>query len=118
MPTTSPECQDDLLFYAEHTFGAAESISDPMSENAVIQWGEKSAYVWTAVKNAALLREKAMGFMQPLVGRSDVPTIAIFNTLNWDRSGLVTVYIDHEILPTNKNSRCWMTRGVRFRPRL
>ncbi|MBK8493176.1 MAG: hypothetical protein IPL49_20405 [Saprospirales bacterium] len=96
------ECQDDLLFYDEHTFGAAESISDPMSENAVIQWGEKSAYVWTAVKNAALLREKAMGFMQPLVGRSDVPTIAIFNTLNWDRSGLVTVYIDHEILPTNK----------------
>ncbi|MBK7410023.1 MAG: hypothetical protein IPJ40_19415 [Saprospirales bacterium] len=40
--------------------------------------------------------------MQPLVGRSDVPTIAIFNTLNWDRSELVTVYIDHEILPTNK----------------
>ncbi|MCB9282710.1 MAG: hypothetical protein H6563_01440 [Lewinellaceae bacterium] len=104
-------CTDDLLFYDEHTFGAAESISDPMSENAVIQWGEKSAYAWTAVKNAALLREKAMGFIQPYIERSDVPTIAVFNTLNWPRPGLVTVFIDHQILPTNKKFRILDDKG-------
>jgi len=36
--------QDDLLFYEEHTYGAAESISDPMAENAQVQWGEKAAW--------------------------------------------------------------------------
>lgn len=91
---------DNLMFYDEHTFGAAESISDPLAENSVIQWGEKAAYAWTAVKEASLLREKGMGFIQPFIGKSDVPTIAIFNTLNWNRSGLVKVYIDHGILPT------------------
>ena len=55
---------DNLLFYEEHTFGAAESISDPLAENAQIQWGEKSAYVWTAVKESALLREEAFGLVQ------------------------------------------------------
>ncbi len=90
---------DNLLFYDEHTFGAAESISDPLAENSVIQWGEKAAYAWTAVKESSLLKEKAMGFVQPFIKNSDVPTIAIFNTLNWNRSGLVTVFIDHDILP-------------------
>lgn len=93
---------DNLLFYDEHTYGAAESISDPLAENSVIQWGEKAAYAWTAVKESSLLREKAMGFMQQFISKSNVPTIAIFNTLNWKRSGLVTVYIDHEILPQGK----------------
>lgn len=93
---------DNLLFYDEHTFGAAESISDPLAENTVIQWGEKAAYAWTAVKESSLLREKAMGFIQQFIKKSNMPTIAIFNTLNWKRSGLVTVYIDHEILPQGK----------------
>lgn len=96
------ECYDNLLFYDEHTFGAAESITDPLAENSVIQWGEKSAYAWTAVKESSLLAEKAKGFIQPLIERSDVPTLAVFNTLNWKRSGLVTVFIDHEILPLDK----------------
>ena len=43
-----------------------------------------------------------MGFIQQFIEKSNVPTISIFNTLNWDRSGLVNVYIDHEILPQNK----------------
>ncbi len=94
--------QQDLVFYDEHTFGAAESISDPSSENSVIQWGEKSSYVWTAEKNNKLLREHAMGLLQPLIPRSERPTIFIFNSLNWKRSGYVEVYIDHEIIPENK----------------
>ncbi len=97
--------EDDLLFYAEHTFGAAESVSDPMAENSKVQWGEKSSYVWKAVVNSHLLREEAMGLIQPFLPRGNVPTIAIFNTLNWSRSGLVRVYIDHEMLPPNRDFR-------------
>lgn len=99
------EIMDDLLFYDEHTYGAAESISDPRCENSMVQWAEKSAYIWEAVKKSALLKEKAMGFIQPFLNKTEVPVITIFNTLNWQRSGLTEVYIDHEILPVNKEFR-------------
>ncbi|HJM85389.1 MAG TPA: glycoside hydrolase family 38 C-terminal domain-containing protein [Candidatus Marinimicrobia bacterium] len=112
------ECYDNLLFYDEHTFGAAESIRDPLSENQVIQWGGKSAYAWTAVQMSGLIREKAMGLIQPLIERSDVPTIAVFNTLNWNRSGLVEVFIDHDILPTNRESSITDAQGKKVEARL
>ncbi len=105
------DVQDDLLFYDEHTYGADASISDPLSENSVIQWNEKAAYAWDAVKRSSLLREKAMGVVQAMVPRFDNPSITIFNTLNWPRSGQVTVYIDHEILPTNKSFRIKDAKG-------
>jgi alpha-mannosidase len=97
--------QEALLFYDEHTFGAAESISDPGAENSMVQWGEKSSYAWEAVKSSALLREEAMGLLQSLVPRAASPTIAVFNTLGRARSGLVQTFIDHEILPMDRNFR-------------
>lgn len=97
--------QDALLFYDEHTFGAAESISDPMAENSKVQWMEKAAYVWDAVKNSRLLTEYGMGLIQPLLPRSKEPVITVFNTLNWQRSGLMQVYIDNEILPKSRSFR-------------
>ncbi len=93
---------DELLFYDEHTFGAAESIRDPLSENSIVQWGQKSAYAWTAFKESSLIQEKALGLMQEHISKINVPTIAVFNTLNWTRSGLVDVYIDHELLPRDR----------------
>ncbi len=94
---------DELFFYDEHTFGAAESITDPLSENSVVQWGQKSAYAWTAFKEASLLQEKVLGLLQQHIPKANVPTVAVFNTLNWKRSGLVEVYIDHEVLPAGRN---------------
>jgi alpha-mannosidase len=96
---------DALLFYDEHTFGAAESISDPMAENSMIQWGEKGSYAWEAVKRATMLREECLGLLQERIPRSQAPTIAVFNTLNWPRSGLVQVFIDHEMLPHDATFR-------------
>ena len=97
--------QEHLLFYDEHTYGAAESISDPMAENSMVQWAEKSAYVWEAVKQAGMLREEALGVLQPFLARAATPTVTVFNTLNWQRSGLVQVFIDHEILPADRDFR-------------
>ncbi len=97
--------QEQLLFYDEHTYGAAESISDPMAENSMVQWGEKSSYVWEAVKTAGMLREEAWGLLQDLVPRAEAPSIAVFNTLGWPRSGEIEVFIDHEILPLNRECR-------------
>jgi len=97
----SAAIQDALLFYQEHTFGASESISQPLSENSMIQWGEKSSYVWEAVKEQGLLREEALGLLQPYIRRYAEPTLVVYNTLNWPRSGQVKVFIDHEIIAEN-----------------
>ena len=94
-----------ILFWDEHTMGAAESIRDPLVENSVIQWAEKSAYVWEAAKETRILQEAAMGLIQPHFPRADVPTIVVCNTLNWPRSGVAEVYIDHQILPPGKSFR-------------
>ena len=99
------DVQENLMFYDEHTFGAAESIDDPLAENSQVQWSEKSAYVWTAVKDANLLREDAFGLFQEFLPRAEVPTIAVVNTLNWPRSGLAQVFIDHQILPPDREFR-------------
>jgi len=91
--------REALLFWDEHTMGAAESISEPLSENSVEQWAEKSSYVWEAFKENRLLQETALGLVQDHIPRNNKPSISVFNTLNWERSGLTEVYIDHEILP-------------------
>ena len=89
---------NSILFYDEHTFGAAESISDPYSENSMKQWAEKSSYAWEALKESRILREEAFGLLQNHVPRYSTPSISVFNTLNKERSGLVIVYIDNEII--------------------
>ena len=93
------EVNDNLLFYDEHTHGAAESVRDPLAQNTINQWGMKSAYAWDAAKQAAALEEKALAFIEPKLGRSDVPTIAVFNTLNWERSGMAQLFIQNAIVP-------------------
>jgi hypothetical protein len=98
----SKQISSDLAFYDEHTFGAAESISDPGIENSVVQWNEKAAYTWDAVKKNGILKEEIMGLIQDRLERFDCPTIRVFNTLSWQRSGTVKVYIDHQLLPSGK----------------
>ena len=96
-------CYDNLLFYTEHTFGADESISNPTSLNSKDQWSQKSSYVWTAFQQANLLREKAIGLVQPYVDLPEKASITVYNTLNWKRSGMVEAFIYHDILPLDKD---------------
>ena len=91
-----------LLFYDEHTFGAKESIWDPLCENSQVQWAEKSSYVWEGLKSAQMLYETAAGSLQGNLYRSDHPTLTIFNPLCWERSELIKVYIDFDIIPEDR----------------
>ena len=93
---------ENLLFYDEHTFGASESISDPLCENSQIQWAEKSAFVWEGLKRAQMLYETSAGLLQGDLPRGKHPTITIFNTMSRPRSGVVTMYIDFEVIPRGK----------------
>ncbi len=99
----SKQISTDLAFYDEHTFGAAESISDPRIENSMVQWNEKAAFTWDAVKKNGILREEIMGILQDNLPHLNLPTITVFNTLSRPRSGIVKLYIDHQLLPAGKS---------------
>jgi alpha-mannosidase len=90
---------DNILFYDEHTHGAAESVRDPLAQNTINQWGMKSAYAWDAAKQTYVLEEKALAFLEPALGKASTPTIAVFNTLNWKRSGLIRQFIPYSVIP-------------------
>ena len=65
-----------------------------------------------------LLGETVMGLLQSFVPKTDVPSVAVFNTLNWSYSGIAKVYIDHQLLPRDKFLKLRMRRGAAFLPRL
>ncbi len=94
-----------LLFWDEHTMGAAESISDPLAENSMVQWAEKSSYVWEAAKENHLLQEAAMGLIQAFIPLQETASVTVFNSQGHSRSGLVEIYVDHEIIPPGRDFR-------------
>jgi hypothetical protein len=93
---------ENALFYDEHTYGAAESISHPFSINSTRQWLQKGAYAWEALKKVTLLHEDALGRIQQYFRKADFPVIYVINSMGWDRSATVQLFIDNEILPKNK----------------
>ncbi|KAA3609501.1 MAG: hypothetical protein DWQ01_09215 [Planctomycetota bacterium] len=103
-----------LVFYGEHTYGAAESVRDPSAENSQIQWAQKSAFVWEAVKQTAMLKEKAFGLLQPALLRSVKPTIAVVNPDLVSRSGLARVFVDRTILSREQDFRIIDSEGVQI----
>lgn len=97
------EADKALLFYDEHTFGYAESVTAPLHESTMDQRALKESYAWEAFRRTRTIGEEAMGLLQGIIGRDpQYPTLAVFNTLNWTRAGLVEIYIDHQILPQGK----------------
>jgi hypothetical protein len=91
-----------LLFYDEHTFGFSESVRDPYGRETWEQRSLKQSYAWEANRRSGQLGETAMGLLQTYIPKTASPSIAVFNPLNWTRSGIAKAYIDHQILPRNK----------------
>ena len=91
-----------LLFYTEHTVGYSESVREPLSQPTMEQRALKESYAWEANRRTASIGEEAMGLLQSKFTRESQPSLIVFNTLNWKRSGLATVYIDHQIVPRGK----------------
>lgn len=97
------EVNDALLFYDEHTFGYSESVRDPYGLETWEQRSLKQSYAWEAYRHTGLLGEITMGVLQQFVPKAQVPSVAVFNALNWSYSGIARVYIDHQILPKEKD---------------
>jgi hypothetical protein len=103
-----------LLFYTEHTTGYSESVREPLSQPTMEQRALKESYAWEANRRAASIGEEAMGLLQSKFTRESEPSLIVFNTLNWDRSGLATVYIDHQIVPRGKTAGIFDHEGNRL----
>ena len=59
----------------------------------------KSAYAWEALKGSTMLKETALAHLDHIHKRSDKHQLVVYNTLNWECSGEVEVFIDFETLP-------------------
>jgi len=103
-----------LLFYTEHTAGYSESVREPLSQPTMEQRALKESYAWEANRRTASIGEVAMGLLQSKFNREEQPSLIVFNTLNWKRSGVVTVYIDHQIVPRGKTAGIFDHEGNRL----
>ena len=79
----------DILLMDEHTWDSYNSISDPTSREATRQLAVKDLYAVKAHALADFLTRNSMASLADSIstGRGH---LIVFNTLNWDRSGLVT----------------------------
>lgn len=88
-----------LLFYTEHTVGYSESVREPFHRYTMEQRAIKESYAWEASRRARMLGEETLGLLQSFFQRQEDPSLIVFNTLNWQRSGLFTTYIDYQVIP-------------------
>lgn len=95
------ELEQALLFYGEHTFGADRSVREPFHEETMLQRELKQSYVWEAYRRSTVMNESVVGNLQEKAMKVNVPSILVFNPLNWEYSGLVKIYADHVVLPHN-----------------
>ena len=96
---------ENAIFFDEHTCGADESISHPYSENSTKQWLQKGAYAWEALKKVTLLNEEALARIQQYLKKANFPVIYVINSLGWNRSGDINLFVDYEVLPVTKKAR-------------
>jgi len=87
----------NVLLWHEHTWGAADSISQPDRADVVAQWEYKRAFA----VNAEAMSRQILAAAAPRPG----PEIEIVNTLGWVRSGLV-------FLPKAQSSIGDLVRGA------
>ena len=91
------------IFYGEHTFGYHASISDPFGKNTLEQRSHKMAYAWEAYRRSRSIGETALGLLQSFTPRNEKEnSVTIYNPLNWNYTGLVSVAIDHQVAPNDK----------------
>lgn len=88
-----------LLFYTEHTVGYHGSVREPLHRYTMEQRALKESYAWEAGRRAKMIGEETMGLLQSTLPRNAEPTLVVYNSLNWERSGMMKVYIDHQIIP-------------------
>ena len=92
-----------LLFYTEHTVGYHGSVREPFHQESMEQRSMKESYAWEALRRSGMIREEAMGLLQNQTSKEPDPSLVVYNTLNWERNGLIRLFIDHQIVPESSS---------------
>ena len=91
-----------LLFYTEHTVGYHASIREPFHKYTMEQRAIKESYAWEAGRRSKMIGEEALGLLQSHITKEKKPSVVVWNSLNWEKNGLVKVYMDHQLVPPDK----------------
>ncbi len=91
------EAFDLAAFYDEHTWGSANSISDPQSEDARGQWALKSGFAYRANEAARTLLRRGVDRWAGMIPSPDESTFAVFNTLGWPRTDAVAAPVPERL---------------------
>ncbi len=83
------EAWRQVLLWDEHTWGAADSISNPDGENARVQWEYKKEFAVQADLRSRTLYDAALTRAGDTAAAAGVFTV--INTASWPRAGLVRV---------------------------
>jgi len=83
------EAWHDLLLFAEHTWGAANSGAEPESRQTVSQWAFKKRVLESAA--AAVESQVATGLMRMGQATSPGPGRLVFNASAWPRGDVVRI---------------------------
>jgi len=89
------EAWENLSFFNEHTWGASTASSKPYALTTRSQWTFKSSFVYQAAAAARDLLGK--GIRELVSGRGKAESLAVFNSLPWERNGIAR-------LPLPKNA--------------
>ncbi|HEX5425104.1 MAG TPA: polysaccharide lyase family protein [Candidatus Acidoferrales bacterium] len=83
-----------LILYAEHTFDSWDSVYRRNSEEAKRQLATKNEYVREAQQDVDSLSERSLS---QIANEIHMPskTLLVFNTLSWQRSGVVSLDLDN-----------------------
>ncbi len=100
----------NVLFFDEHTWGAASSISDPDGDQTVRQWATKAAFAQNAAIEAGKLqtasRRPATSQTNTKLSDDQPRILRVYNDLSWPRDIEVTTrfaYSGAEIRQANGN---------------
>jgi len=85
------EAYDLSMLFDEHTWGAWNSISDPLSELARGQWTLKSSFAYRAREAARTLLKRGVEEFAKKVTADPEPTLVVFNPLSWTRTEAVRI---------------------------
>ncbi|MCJ7810629.1 MAG: hypothetical protein MUP62_00260, partial [Dehalococcoidia bacterium] len=85
----STEAWRNVVLFSEHTWGAADSVSDPDGANARAQWEYKKAFATEAERMSRELLGEASKNARTNAPKVGPQPIDVVNTCSWDRTDLV-----------------------------
>ena len=84
----------NMVLMDEHTWGSSESFSDDQNEEATVQLAVKDAHATHAHELSDTLLRHTMADLADTIS-TPANSLVVFNTLNWERSRMVSVDLRH-----------------------